>query len=129
MIKLIKHGIHLLQNRFRDVGLPVKRSSKWEGVERAFKAEHPSCAACGAVNGRLQVHHIAPFHLHPELELDEANLIVLCMNENECHLKIGHCNNWRTYNSNVVEDAANALAHPEQFEAICQEAKMHALKN
>jgi hypothetical protein len=128
MIKRIRHGIHLLKNRFRDVGLPVKRSSKWEGVERAHLAIQPFCMACRSQK-HLNVHHIVPFHENPALELDYLNLLTLCMDVKECHLRIGHGGAFSRININAVRDAANALAHPEQFEAICQEAKAHALKN
>lgn len=88
-------------------GKPLKvRSSRWEAVRNAFLAQHEACAACGdAVD--LQVHHIKPFHLYPELELDPDNLIVLCEGKgnNHCHLNIGHLGNWKRENPNVVADA------------------------
>ncbi len=62
------------------------RSSKWPAVREEWILEHPTCAACGAERD-LHVHHIKPFHLHPELELDRGNLITLCR---EHHFRIGH---------------------------------------
>jgi 5-methylcytosine-specific restriction endonuclease McrA len=48
----------------------------------------------------VQVHHKKPFHLHPELELDPANLVTLCMtSSNECHLRIGHSGDFKAYNA------------------------------
>ena len=90
-------------------GKPFKlRSPKWDNVRDDFVEKHPTCAACGGKK-KLQVHHIEPFHLKPEKELDVNNLIVLCEDKKRCHLKIGHHGSWKDFNPNVIEDAANAL--------------------
>jgi 5-methylcytosine-specific restriction endonuclease McrA len=91
-----------------DYHLRKLRSPEWRHVERTHLLHEPRCQACGT-SYKPQVHHIAPFHLHPELELVEVNLITLCMSGNECHLKIGHLGNWRGFNPRVRLDAANAL--------------------
>ena len=90
-------------------GKPFKlRSSKWDNVRDNFVKKHPTCAACGG-DDNLQVHHIEPFHLAPEKELDISNLIVLCEEATRCHLKIGHLGSWRKINPNVIKDAAMLL--------------------
>lgn len=88
-------------------GKPLSlRSPEWETVRKSHLKSFPNCAACGA-NDNLQVHHIKPFHLHPELELEQSNLITLCEGKhNRCHLNIGHLGNWKKENPSVVEDAA-----------------------
>jgi hypothetical protein len=54
----------------------------------------------------LNVHHVLPFHLKPELELDPSNLITLCSSlDKNCHLDIGHGDNFRAYNASVREYA------------------------
>lgn len=63
----------------------------------------------------LEVHHVEDFKHHPELELVESNLIVLCECEKEKdHLGIGHTidgkSDWKITNPNVREDAARKLA-------------------
>jgi len=121
MLKHIKHGINLVKHALRDVGNGAKRSGKWEIVERHFKENNPSCAACGSKN-RLNVHHILPFHIHPELELDPNNLITLCMDVKECHLQLGHAGDFKKFNDHVREDAAKALKNPEKFEEIVKNA-------
>ena len=83
------------------------RSGKWPRVERAWLAVHPTCAACGGKE-QVSVHHKRPFHLHPELELDAANLISLC-ERHCCHLMIGHSGDWHAYNSHVEDDARIAF--------------------
>jgi len=87
-------------------GKPLKlRSPRWDDVRKIHLKSFPACAACGSETN-LQVHHIKPFHLYPELELDEENLITLCETKaHKCHFKIGHLNNWRRENPNVAEDA------------------------
>lgn len=92
-------------------GKPVKlRSSKWSKVRKQFVVAHPTCAACGS-SSKLEVHHIKPFHLHPELELEFGNLMTLCENKStKCHLMLGHLGDWHDFNPNVVVDAATALA-------------------
>lgn len=98
------------------------RSPQWPHLEKQFKAEHPTCAACAGTD-RLNVHHKKPFHLEPSLELDPDNLITLCMGKKECHLLIGHGDNFRAYNPDVAADAATVLAHPDLFDAVAANAK------
>lgn len=86
------------------------RSSHWPAVRRAFLAQNPVCACCGATEG-LDVHHVEPFHLARTKELDPTNLITLCTNSNtlagvNCHLAVGHLGNWKLVNERVREQAA-----------------------
>ncbi len=90
-------------------GIEHLRSGKWPAVRRAKLLVTPTCAATG-LKTELEVHHIKPFHLFPELELEPTNLIVLTEhNSFNAHLWIGHCGNWKMYNPHVVEDAAQML--------------------
>ncbi|GCE29115.1 hypothetical protein KDA_45990 [Dictyobacter alpinus] len=51
------------------------------------------------------MHHIKPFHLYPELELDPGNLITLCEIKGRTHhLLIGHLDDWQSYNLRVRAD-------------------------
>ena len=84
------------------------RSSKWRSVRDAHIKSHPFCAVCGGTK-KLNVHHIQPFHLNPDLELDPHNLISLCESKRHglnCHLLIGHLGNFRRINSESVTDSA-----------------------
>jgi 5-methylcytosine-specific restriction protein A len=110
----------------RDLLTNAKRSSHWPTVEHAYRKLHPVCEACGS-DVRLNVHHKRPFHLHPELELDPSNLITLCMGPNECHLLIGHGDNFRAYNPNVDADVEKVRSHPSLREEIIVEAKQNRL--
>ena len=84
------------------------RSSLWYGVAKAFRARpgNNECACCPHKT-TLNVHHIRPYHLHPELELEPTNFITLCR---VCHLLLGHLDNWHSFNVGVQKDAAG-IAH------------------
>jgi hypothetical protein len=71
----------------------AKRSSEWSRVRKEFLEKNPVCACCGGTK-KLQVHHIQPFHSHPELELEESNLIL-----------VGHLGWFKNVNNHVVEDS------------------------
>jgi len=54
------------------------------------------------------VHHVVPFHLAPDLELEPGNLLTLCESKKygiNCHQLIGHLGNYRRWNPSVREDA------------------------
>jgi hypothetical protein len=72
-----------------------------------------------------------PFHLRPELELDPNNLIVLCMDVNECHLEIGHGGSLRCYNPKVIVRAHRFLREkdPVVRKFIVENCKIDRLKN
>ncbi len=83
-----------------------ERSPEWSRVAHEHLAHEPACVACGHRGQGLQVHHIKPFHLHPNLELDPRNLITLCERPGrDHHLLIGHLDEWESYNVNVRDDA------------------------
>ena len=97
--------------RIRDLIWPVislgARSPEWSKVRNQFLRENPYCAVCGG-SKNLVAHHIKPFHLFPELELDTENLIPLCEAKKygvNCHLFVGHLGNFRRFNEHVVADA------------------------
>jgi len=84
----------------------TKRSSQWESLRLKWLQHHPCCAVCGSTS-KLEVHHIKPFHTHPELELDPGNLVTLCENKKKginCHLFAGHLGNYKTINVNLRMD-------------------------
>ena len=84
-----------------------KRSSKWRKVRNAFKKKNPKCLCCGG-KIKIEIHHILPFHSHPELELEESNLMTLCEREKygiNCHQLIGHTGNYRKINHSAELDS------------------------
>lgn len=96
-----------VMKRKREKRQGVKRSDGWPEARKEHLVSFPVCVVCGSKKN-LQVHHIHPFHLYPELELNPDNLITLCEDDGngcDCHLFIGHLGNFRTYNPDVKEDA------------------------
>lgn len=88
-----------------------QRSPEWPKVRAAYLAEHPTCAMCGIIHETLEIHHKYPFHLDPSRELDPANLITLCQHpSHNDHLIVGHLLDFKSYNPDVVTDAATWLA-------------------
>ena len=99
------------------------RSGKWPAVRKRHLEREPACAACGRRRD-LEVHHILPFHKHPELELDDGvdgsgtdgNLITLC--SDPCHLVHGHLLSWLRWNEGVREDCRKYLQKVKNFGSV-----------
>lgn len=107
-MKIITHIIDVAKGKH-----PVskKRSDHWPAVRKQHLIAHPTCEACGGAEN-LEVHHILPFHLHPDLELDPNNLITLCESKKSgvnCHLWFGHLGNFKSFNVDVLKNAAEWL--------------------
>lgn len=115
------------KTRDKASGITKERSSHWPAVMRKFLKSNPVCAACGSKK-KLNVHHKKPFHLFPELELDESNLITLCMDPDmECHIKLGHGGDFKAYNPKVDIDVKMVHENRSLMEEVCFEAKKDRL--
>jgi 5-methylcytosine-specific restriction enzyme A len=89
----------------------LARSPQWREVEREHLKRQPKCQWCDKILG-LQVHHIVPFHIAPELELEPSNLITLCEAKPQCcHLMRGHMGCWKRINPEIVQQC---LLHHEK---------------
>lgn len=78
------------------------RSSRWPSVQKSYLKSHAKCEVCGT-NKNLSVHHIKPYHLFPELELDSNNLMTV---DDKCHWNVCHSQtSWKAYNPNCKQDA------------------------
>lgn len=82
------------------------RSWKWREIRANHLKKQPSCQACGRKD-KLEVHHIIPYSISPEKELDENNLITLC--SQNCHFTFGHLMDYKSWNKDVISDCANYL--------------------
>ena len=83
-----------------------RRSSQWKKVRAAHLEEHPECECCGRKT-ELEVHHVIPFSIAPDKELDPENLITLCESKKNginCHLLLGHLGDYKRFNQNVKSD-------------------------
>ena len=84
----------------------AKRSRTWRKTRRLHLITHPQCAVCESKR-KLQVHHKIPFHLAPDQEEVESNLVTLCQNKKygiNCHQLIGHLGNYQRFNPNCGID-------------------------
>lgn len=81
--------VKILNGILREQKKKKSRSGGWSHIRNLFLKTHSECAACDSTT-LLQVHHVKPFHLFPELELDPENLITLCGWRNLCHWQLGH---------------------------------------
>ena len=82
------------------------RSPLWSTVRNNHLIKEPLCQLCGGKT-KLNVHHILPFHMNPELELDPNNLITLCNGSSgtiSCHIRFGHFDNFRTKWNPTIRD-------------------------
>ena len=108
-MSIIKHLVDAAKGKHP---LSSKRSGHWPAARKAHLEKFPTCAVCGSADD-LEVHHIRPFHLHPDLELDPSNFVTLCESKRvaglNCHIIFGHLGNFRSWNVNVLADAAQWL--------------------
>lgn len=110
----------MIRRLFRDLLTRTRRSGKWRAVRKAHLAQNPTCAACGST-AKLEVHHLMPVHLRPDLELVRTNLLTLCESRDaasiNCHLVVGHVGNWHAYNPDAAYDAATMRQRLEKQNA------------
>lgn len=120
--------VNRINSRKREAEKDKTRSAKWPRVRDRHLRSHPRCAACESTE-HLQVHHIKPYHLHPELELAPDNLITLCMDNEDCHLFLGHGGSFRMFNPNVTEDVKKFTSgSAEERKSIRSDARKNRLK-
>src|SRR5437660_4700217 len=99
MRKRLDYGAHIASQHGH------ARSPEWPRVAKEHRLREPACVVCGYKGKKLQVHHIKPFHLHPQLELDTRNLITLCeARGRDHHLLLGHLDAWDSYNEHIHDD-------------------------
>lgn len=80
------------------------RSPRWPYFVKKLIEAHPYCSACGSKTNLIG-HHIKPYHLHPELELEPTNIAILCESrgKRDCHFLWGHLGvSWEAFNPDVV---------------------------
>lgn len=100
------------ENQFDMLG--NKRSWKWPEVRDEHLKKEPGCQLCGDEDS-VEVHHILPIWLRPDLELCTDNLMTLCRPH---HFLCGHLCRWDCANLTAREDAAKwraKIRRREQF--------------
>ena len=106
--KILLWAVNKWQNREKLKILGAERSPLWPKIRRLHIQKQPACVVCGEIKKNVEVHHIQPFHLRPELELSPSNLLTLCESGNNgviCHLHYGHLGNYRSFNKDVIIDS------------------------
>src|SRR3990167_2597292 len=85
---------------FQDRTFGQARDSGWSDFRKTcIKKE---CEVCGA-KYFLELHHIIPFWISPDLELFPSNVVTLCGGVRNCHLRFGHLGFWKSYNPKLRE--------------------------
>jgi len=81
------------------------RSSQWSRVRKEnIKDYCEMCERKGGLLRSLELHHVQPFHLKPELELDPTNFITACRH---CHLYFAHLGSFKSFNIDIKKDAVS----------------------
>ena len=79
------------------------RSSQWSRVRgENIKSFCELCEKKGGLLKPLELHHVEPFHLKPELELSPTNFITVCRH---CHLYFAHLGNFKSFNIDIKKEA------------------------
>lgn len=73
----------------------------WSTVKamRKYRKEVPFCEGCNRF-AKLQVHHLVPVSVDPDLAGEPSNMITLCRPH---HLYVAHWGSWTTYVKNIYE--------------------------
>jgi hypothetical protein len=96
------------------------RDPKWEKQSREFLVGK-SCVVCGGP--ATQTHHIFCVHLFPQLEMVQKFWRPVCTSGFgglNCHLEVAHGGNFRWYNPQLDDDAA-------EFLKACERIKAHTI--
>jgi len=88
----------------------TERSPLWSAARAKHIKEHPACFHCGLIHDP-EVHHIVPFHMRSDLELDPVNWVTLGESiGRNCHLHRGHNGNWKDWNRCLIFEAPTSQA-------------------
>ena len=73
-------------------------NGSWQATRKKYlEFMGRKCRCCG-YEKNIEVHHILPRHVRPDLTLEINNLIALCKH---CHFHVGHLNNYHNYNETI----------------------------
>jgi len=83
----------------------VRRAWATRKSMNKFRNTHTECEWCGRAN-RLQVHHIIPVSVSPDLAGNPSNMMMLC--GKGCHLRFGHNGDFRSRYVDNIKDLCSA---------------------
>lgn len=85
MSVIVQGDLHIYLSSDKEGKVDVKsirRDPQLKSVKEEVKARDIHCQCCGEMDKPLQVHHIAPVSVYPELAYDPNNCVCLCQ---KCH--------------------------------------------
>ena|SRR3990167_10369880 len=83
------------------------RSPRWSQVRKTnIKKECECCGKKGTLFKPCELHHILPFHISPENELNPENFLTVCR---DCHYLLCHLRDWKSWNKDIKKNAAELL--------------------
>jgi hypothetical protein len=87
--------------------IPVSQQWKMTKAKKLYVTEFNECEVCGYQKG-LEVHHVKPVHLFPDLSCEPTNFITLCdgISNNMCHRKYGHFYDFRNKFNPLIREYA-----------------------
>lgn len=122
LLERVRHAFRVWQSRRREKA--KARSPHWAALRDDVIRRQKLCEACCGTR-ELQVHHVVPVSVDPRLELVRSNLMVLCMGRLECHLRIGHGDDWSSWNPLVREQVSMfEPKHPQRTWAAARSMRM-----
>lgn len=78
---------------------PARQTTEYRKALAEYRVGHLTCEWC-LQKEKLEIHHIQPVHVFPELAADTNNLVALC---DACHLVVGHARNNQLWVSNLKD--------------------------
>lgn len=94
----------------------------WHGRRLPKAPPGTTCACCGG-SLLVQPHVVNPYAVDAP-----QNVLWLCSGVAECHLRIGHGGDWRTWNPTVARHVAQLRRGPYLFPLVAQEAAQAAVR-
>jgi 5-methylcytosine-specific restriction endonuclease McrA len=93
-------GWQTLQRHYLNLRAPdgASRNFSWQRCRKRFLKKVGKVCVCCSSKKQIEVHHVLPRHIRPDLAVDMTNLIALCKG---CHLRIGHLGSYFTYNATI----------------------------
>jgi len=93
-------GWQTLQRHYLNLTAPDGASLNWswQRCRRAFLKKVGKVCVCCDTKKKIEVHHILPRHIRPDLAVNMTNLIALCKS---CHFHIGHLCSYFNYNETI----------------------------
>lgn len=102
LIEWLETLLELYEENKAERTLGAKRSPEWSKTKREFEKLYPKvCEFCGTTK-KMNLHHLKPFNLFPDLENDFNNLLWACR---DCHFIFCHLKFWGSYDLNAKETA------------------------